>query len=1059
MKECNPTESNSSGLIAWFASNHVIANILMGFLVIGGAISLLNMRSETFPAIDPNLITVSVVYPGATPYEVSEIVTSRVEDALIGIEGVKQISSSAREGFGTVFVQIRDFADGKQVYNDVETAVSGLSSFPPEDAERPVINRIRVTPGVMTLVLHGDVPESTLRFWGDRIREDLQRLDGVGLTSLRGIREREISIEVSENKLRDHNLSLHKVSEVVRGFSSDTPAGNIESGQGEILLRVQERRTTGIEFETVPLRTLEDGSILYLADVATINDGFADINLVSRFNGDPAAFIDIKRSASQDTLTVAETIKNYLSTVSLPKGLSLSIEHDETVILKDRMNLMIRNAILGFVLVFILLLLFLDLKLAVWTSVAIPVSFLGGMMVLHFLGYSLNMISLFALIVILGIVVDDGVVTGESIFNEQENSRGDKRAVIRGVRAVIAPVTIGVVTTIAAFAPLLFSTGAMGQLVGIIPVVVIPILLISLLEAYFILPAHLSSPSRWSLGIIATLRDKLTAALAQFTDRIVVPAAHFCIRWRYATVAGFLALGILTGGLVQGGKVRFLFFPEVEGDTIGINLKMPIGTPFDLTRATVNEIEQVIEQIDNDAGERQGGNLVKSVSTSMGALSQIAGGPIGRVGTGATGGHLAEITVQLVSSDARDLSAAQIESMIRDKVQYLPGIEELTFRSSLAGNDPDLEIELSHPEDTKLIDAAEMLGEALVSTPGTINVSTSHELGKTEYVFRLNEQGLAVGLTPQDLGRQLRASYFGHEVQRIQRDSSEVIVYVRYPKEERERVSSLDNMRVRLPNGPEVALSTVTDRVQQYGFSQIETVNGRRVLRIMADADLAQTTPNEIIANLESTILPGLMLDFPGLEYTFAGETRDQDEDLDSLMQNMLIALMLIYIILGGLLRSYLQPLVIMAAIPFGVIGAVFGHLFLGYDLTFISLFGLVALSGVVVNDSVVLLDYLNKQQIDGKGLTESALLAVRRRFRPILLTTLSTSIGLLPMLLETSMQAQFLIPMVVSLATGILFATPIILVLVPCLTIITEDVKRLLMASSIQEVTNTRTA
>lgn len=1040
------TESGSSnGLIAWFAGNHVIANILMGFLVIGGGISLLKMRSETFPAIDPNLITVSVVYPGATPYEVSDAVTSRIEDALMGIEGVKQISSTSREGLATVFIEVRDFADGKQVYNDVETAVDGLSSFPPEDAERPVIQRVRVTPGVMTLALHGSVPESTLRFWAERIEEDLQRLEGVGLTSLRGIRDREISIEVSEDKLRDYNLSLHQVSEVVRGYSSDTPAGNLESNQGEILLRVQEKRTTGAEFSTIPLRTLNDGSVLYLSDVATIHDGFEDINLISRFNGETAAFIDIKRSESQDTLAVAQTIKEYLTTISLPEGLHLSIEHDETVILQDRMSLMMRNAILGFVLVFVILMLFLDLKLAVWTSAAIPVSFLGGMMVLHFLGYSLNMISLFALIVILGIVVDDGVVTGESVFNEQEKAGGDKQAVLKGVRSVIAPVTIGVATTIAAFAPLLFSTGTLGQLIGVIPVVVIPILLISLLEAYFILPAHLSNPSRWSIGIIAKMRDKVAAGLARFTDRVVVPVVHFCIRWRYATVAGFLALGILTAGLVQGGRVRFLFFPEVEGDTIGINLKMPIGTHFELTRATVGEIEQAVQDIDKEVGEGLDGSLVKSISTSMGALSQVGGGPIGRVGTGETGSHLAEITVQLVSSDARNVSAAEVESLIRERVHHLAGIEELTFRSSLAGNDPDLEVEISHPDDDLLIEAAERLRGALATISGTVNVSSSFEFGKVEYVFQLNEQGLAVGLTPQELGRQLRAAYFGQEVQRIQRDSSEIIVYVRYPKDEREQVSALDDMRIRLPNGAEAALATVTDRVQQYGFSQIETVNGRRVVRVMADADLAVITPNDILSKMESSILPDLMRQYPGLEYTFAGETREQDEDLNSLLNNMLIALLLIYIILGGLLRSYLQPFVIMAAIPFGVIGAIFGHFVLGYDLTFISLFGLVALSGVVVNDSVVLLDYLNRQLGNGKGIIDSALLAVRRRFRPILLTTLSTCLGLLPMLLETSMQAQFLIPMVVSLATGILFATPIILVQVPCVLIITADIRELL--------------
>ncbi len=1032
----------SGGLITWFIKNHVAANILMLFLIGGGLFSAMTMRTEILPAIDPRVILVSVPYPGATPAEVADSITTRVEEALIGIEGVKRVHSVAAEGMGSINVEMRDFADAAQVYNEVETAVNGLSSFPPEDAERPTISRIRVTPDVMTLAIFGDTPESTLRHWTDTIEDELQDLDGVSLTTIRGIRDYEISIEVSEDKLRKHGLSLQDIGEVVGNFSTDISAGNVESQQGEILLRIQDRRYVGSEFESIAIRTLEDGSVLRLGDVATVADGFEDTNIVSRYNGKRAAFIDVRRSESQDTLTVAKEIKAFLQTLSLPSGLHVEISSDQTTILADRISLMARNAILGFVLVFLILVLFLDLKLAVWTSAAIPISFLGGLIVINFLGYSINMISLFALIVVLGIVVDDGVVMGESIFEEQKKAKGDKNGVIRGVLAVIAPVTVGVLTTICAFAPLLFSTGTMGQIVGVVPVVVIPILLVSLLEAYFILPSHLSNPARWSTGILSTLRDRTSALLERFVHGFLLPFASFCMRWRYATLAVFLAIAIFTAGLIRGGIVRFIFFPEVESDTVQISLAMPIGTPFSATEKCVEEIESAVEEVKSIVDEdRNGQSAVLSVATTIGAQK----GQLSPGGTMASdsGSHLAHLKIQLIPSDFRSHSADDIVSMIRERMAGLPGIDELTLESSLVEAEADIEFELFHADGVLLEEAATALREEIGAIEGAFNVSSSLKAGKTEYLYRLKPEGLAVGLTPQELGRQLRSAYFGLEVERVQRGPSEVVVYVRYPKEDREDLSTLEETRIRLRNGSEVALSAVAEPLIQTGPSKIESVDGRRTVRIAADADSKITTPNAIIAHLESAVLPDLKESYPGLSYAFAGETKDQAEDLASLFKNMMIALLLIYVLLGSQLQSYIQPLVIMAAIPFGFSGAVLGHFLLGYDLTFISLFGAVALTGVVVNDSVVMLDFLNRQLREGKSPFDSAKLAIARRFRPILLTTLSTCLGLLPILTETSIQAKFLVPMVVSLSMGILFATPIILLLVPCLTLIVEDIKQ----------------
>lgn len=1039
----NYNDSKSSGLISWFAENHVAANILMFLFIIGGIVSVISMRTETFPSIDPRRITVTVVYPGATPYEVAESITNRVEEALIGIEGVERITSTASEGAGTINVEIEDFADADEIYNDVETNVNSLIDFPPENAERPVITKLKVTPNVLTLALHGNVSEKIIKFWAENIEDEIRSLKGVALTKVRGVRDYQISIEIPENSLRKYSLTLADVASAINNFSADVPAGTIESSRGDILLRVQNKKYTGEEFKNIILKTLPNGSVLKIKDIGKVLDGFDDINLISKYNSEPAAFIDVLRSEAEDTIKIANIVKNYLSKVQLPQGLKLSLQKDETLILKDRISLMLRNAILGFMLVFLILLFFLDLKLAFWTSIAIPVSFLGGMMIIGSLGYSLNMISLFALIVVLGIVVDDAIIVGESIFEYQNKEPNSNSSVLDGVKSVIAPVTVGVTTTMAAFAPLIFSTGTFGQIVRIIPIVVIPILFVSLLEAYFILPAHLSNPSRWSKGIMAKIRNKFSDGLSYFTENFIVKIAKIAVSWRYVTVAIFVSLAIITAGMMKSGIIRFIFFPAIEGDRITIDITTPQGTPFETTEETILKIEEEILKIKSKLDQGNKESIFESIAVTIGEKG--SGDSPMRAPSGNNGNNIGQIKIRLVPSDFRTYSAYEVESKIRENIEELPNIEELTFKSSLVGDEPDIEVELQHPEDDILIKSSEELKNSLKKIKGTKEVADSFEIGKTEYIFELTQEGLAAGLTPLELGRQLRYYFFGFEAQRIQRGKSEVIVYVRYPKTEREDIAILNEVRIRLPDNREIALKDAAKIESQIGYSQIQTVDGKRIVSVTADADTDITTPNEVMDEMRNNILPNLKQKFDGLTYSFEGESKEQKRDLDSLGKNMLIAILIIYILLGSQLRSYFQPIVIMSAIPFGFVGAVWGHYLLGYDLTFISMFGVVALSGVVVNDSVVLVDYFNKKVSEGNNVYDSSIIAISRRFRPILLTSLTTSLGLFPMLLETSVQARFLIPMVISLATGIIFATFVILLLVPSVLMISLDVKHLL--------------
>lgn len=1027
------------GYISWFIHNHVAANILMLLFIVGGLMSAVTMRTETFPTIDPRLITVTVPYPGATPYEVAESITNRVEEGLVGLDGVKRITATASEGVGVVQVELYDFTNADDVLSDVETAVDSLIDFPPDNAERPRVVKVRVTPQVMTLALYGNASEHALKYWAEQIEDEIRALPGVSLTQIHGIRDYQISIEISQSILKKYNLSLEDVGQAIRAFSEDIPAGTIEASQGDILLRIQEKNYTGDEFAQIPLKTLSNGAVLRLGQVAQIIDGFEDNNLISKFNGYNAAFIDVRRSLSDDTLNVARIVNNYIANVQLPDGLYLTLQRDRTENLKDRMSLMLRNGILGFTLVFLILVLFLDLRLAFWISSAIPISFLGGLMIINALGYSMNMITLFALIVVLGIVVDDGIIIGESIFNSQDTNEDDPT--LAGVTAVMSPVLVGVCTTMAAFAPLIFSTGVFGQIIQIIPIVVISILFISLIEAFFIMPAHLTGTHRWSRGILKDLRNRVDNFVSWFIENKLLPFARLIFKWRYATVAAFFGFAFITFSIVSTGHLRFIFFPKVEGDEITINITMPVGTPFETTRRTIekmnNEIETVREMIDENAKL----SAFVSVLTTIGATDG-ADSPVSST-SGANSSNLGQIKIRLVPSDLRSLSASQIEHKIRRRVEKIPNIESLKFQSSPIGDQADIEIELSHPDESTLGRAAEMLKSQLRSIEGTTEVSDSFEYGKTEYIFELTDQGLAVGLTPLELGRELRSAFFGYEATRVQRGRSEVIVYVRYPKDERVAISSLEKVRIYLADGRAVPLLSVAKVKVSQGFARIQTVDGNRIVSVTADVDPSVSTPNAVMEVLQDRVFERFSAEFPGLKFSFEGKSREQREDLASLARNMCIALMFIFVLLGSQLQSYVQPFVIMAAIPFGVVGAIWGHILLGYDLTFISLFGIVALMGVVVNDSVVLIDHLNKHHRSGTPIVHSAQKAIARRFRPIMLTTLSTSLGLLPIMTETSLQARFLIPMVISLSTGILFATLITLFLVPSLVIIIEDLKQ----------------
>ena len=1023
------------GLVPYFAHNPVAANLLMALLLIGGLLAGLQLTAQVFPTIDPGIVTVSVPYPGATPSEVEEGITRRVEEAVFGINGVDRVLSTATENMGTVTVELKSSVDAAKVRDDIEAAVQRLSEFPPEEAEQAQVERTERVGDVMTLVVSSELPEAELVRGAEALEEALLALPSVSLVSLLGVRDYEIAIEVREEALRRYDLTIAQVAQAVRLSSLNLSAGELRTEAGDLLLRTNAKRLRGEEFKNIVLRARPDGAILRVGDVATVRDGFAAVDLINEYNGRRSVLVRVQKSEAEDVLDIAADIKQMLTDYRPPPGMDVEIWEDQTEVLEDRLDLLIRNGVLGFALVFLFLAVMLDLRLAVWVAMGVPISFLGAFLFFDFFGVNINMVSLFALIVVLGIVVDDAVVVGENIVAEQEVGGSGIKASIIGALGVRAPVMIGVLTTMAAFAPLWFVTGTLGQILGVVPVVVVTVLSISLVEVFFILPAHLSHGRPWSRWPLDALQRRVGILVKNCRDNTLVPAIAWAVRHRYSTVLGGVALLAVAGALMATGEVRFFFFPTLESNRMRADLDFPVGTPFEVTRAAAEKIVAAAHA----TNEQVGGTSFRSVSVTIGGRAGRGQGP-GRASQLGMASHLASVQVVLESEPLRTLSAQQLERIWRSEAGEIPGAERLSYAAEFFGPGGDVEYELAHQDNAVLMQAVADLKDAYAAIPSIYEIQDSVSLGKRQYDIELTPAGEAAGLMPADVARQLRRSFFGDEVQRIQRGRREIKVMVRYPDDQRRNVRDLFNARIRLADGTEAPLSAVAKVSESRSFSTIDRIDGLRVVTVSGEVDRELATPNAINAKVQAEVLPTLKARYPGLQVRQAGFGREQAEDLASLSGLATLALLVVFVLIASQLRSYSQPFIILASVPCGAAGALIGHWLLGYDLSFISIFGMVALSGVVVNDSLVMVDRYNKiRAATSLPPDEAIVAAARHRFRAIFLTTATTALGLTPMLFETSTATQFIIPMAVSLATGIVFASVVILFLVPALVSIRE--------------------
>ena len=1054
------------GIIAWFVRNQVAANLLMLGIAVAGLLVLPSIRAEVFPEISPNVVTVQITYPGAAPEEVEDGIVRRIEEAVRGLPGIKKITATAAESAGAVTIEGLDSADMQKLLADIKNRVDAIRTFP-EDAERAIIGQIEMRRQVLNVALSGDAAnERSLKELGKRIRDDITALPSVTQVELGNVRPYEISIEVSEPALQRYGLTFSQVASAVRRSSLDLPGGSVKTGGGEVLLRVMGQAYIDRDFERLPLLTRPDGTRITIGDVATVVDGFADVDQAARFDGERSVLIQVFRVGDQSALAIAKEVKQYVEEkrASLPAGLHMTTWRDDTLILESRIDLLARNAMTGLLLVFVVLALFLRFKLAFWVAVGIPVAFLGSLALMPVFDVSINMISLFAFIVVLGIVVDDAIVTGENIFKHLGKGHPGMGAAILGSKEVAVPVTFAVLTTVAAFAPMLNVAGNASEIWKQIPLVVIPCLLFSLVETKLVLPAHLShqkpfghdrdaGPARGlrripaALGRVwSTIQWPFTVGLDRMIHHVYRPVLNIALKWRYATISlGIATLG-LTLSLAVAGFVKFSFFPSVEGDNVVATLEMPLGISVDQTRAAVERLEREALRLARELEEESGENLVEHLLASIGEqpFKTEQAQNAGHRAAAFSGSHLGEVNVQLIPSEERTLSSNEFLVRWRERVGNLADAVRLEFSSTLLSAAKDIDIQISAADLDQLQGAAHRLKKHLATYKGVEDIGDDYRQGKREVQLRLKEAAQPLGLQLEDLARQVRGAFYGAEAQRVQRGRDEVKVMVRYPEDQRGTLLALEEMRIRTPSGEEVPFNIVAKAEYGRGYAAIKRTEMARTINITAEIDEDNGgNGNEVIAKVKEEFLPKLQAEFPGLRVDFEGDAREQAETLESLGRGFLLALLAIYALMAIPFRSYLQPLIVMTAIPFGLVGAIWGHVILGFQLSIMSMLGLVALTGVVVNDSIVLVDFVNRYRAMGRSVFEAAHQAGLQRFRPILLTTLTTVAGLTPLLLERSVQARFLIPMGVSLAFGVLFSTFITLMLVPALYLVLEDLSR----------------
>ena len=1028
--------TREKGLIAWFARNPVAANLLMIFILIGGILTAFTIRKQMFPQFESNWISVSAVYPGAAPQEVEEGITIKVEENLEGIEGIKRLITYSNRGSSQAWIEIEEQFDPQEVLDEIKVQVDSINTFP-AGMERPIVRRDKYKQEVMILALYGDMSNYQLKELGNDIKDELQALPNINLVNFNGGLNYEIGIEVSPDKLRAYGLTFRDIASAVQSFSANMSAGQIRSENGYISMRVEKQAYRGSEFAKLPLITLADGAQVYLGDVATINDGFEEGLQYSKYNGKNSLSFEVNASKDQDITDVAKVLKTYMAEKEsqLPAGVKLSPIVDLTYYLEGRLDMMVDNMIWGGLLVMLVLALFLPLRLAFWVMMGLPVSFLGAFlfMPIGFLDVTINLASLFAFILVLGIVVDDAIVVGESASAEIEKHGHTLDNVVRGVKRVAMPATFGVLTTIAAFLPQTLATGPGAAFSKAIGGVIILCLIFSLIESKLILPAHIAAMKDRKpnpKNPLHRARKVMDNGLKSFVDNYYTPFVGRCIHYRYTVIVGFMCLLIVSAGMFAGGLVKFVPNPKIPHDFPRIDIEMNLASSEQATLETAKKIEQLILSVDNQLKEQHGKPMIRDLSVSLRGRTQ------------------ANIMAILVEPDLRPIDTFALSALWREQMPNLPGVKTLTIQDSIMNggrDDGDVSFKLEGKNAQVLKEVAGKLKTKLQSMEGVGDVNDSMQSATDEVQLDLKPLAYSMGLTLADVASQVSFSYYGLEAQRILREGEEIKVMIRYPEDERNSISDIDSVRIITPTGAEVPLSEVANISLVDGVNRIRRENSKRTVNVWAAVNTDQVEPFAIAQQIRDEYLPSLLKNYPGVQSNVAGRIQEEMDSADEQLRDFALSMIIIFALLAIPLRSYSQPLIIMSVIPFGVVGAMFGHMVLGMTMSSLSMFGIIAVAGVVVNDSLVMVDFVNKARAEGVAIKQAVMQAGARRFRAILLTSITTFIGVMPIIMETSLQAKIVIPMAVSLAFGVLFATVITLILIPCQYVALEDAKRLI--------------
>lgn len=1040
-------------------ANHSALNLCMVTIMAVGWYCLSSMHRESFPEFDLDRILVTVPYPGAAPQEVEQGIGQKIEEAVRSIEGIKKVTTVAQEGACNVVLElITGGRSPDRVMDEVRSEVDRIPSFPLE-AEEPQITLVtNRRPSIRVGVI---APESfvsddqkltaeqelQLREVAETVRDGLLEMPSVAQVDFLAARNYQIDIEIPEDSLRSHGLTLRRAAEIIRRENRELPAGSIRSQSQEVLLRGNNRRTEGEDLAELPLVSEPGGGVLTVGDLGIVRDEFTDSTALNVINGKPALALSVQRSTSQDLFVMIDAVTQFVEDAKLPAGYQLMTWSDESVEVRGRLNLLVENGLQGLVIVFVLLLLFLDPKLAFWVALGIPFALLASGIFLYLTGQTLNQISMFAFVMALGIVVDDAIVVGENIFAHRQMGKSYYQSAVDGTLEVVPSVTTAVLTTVVAFAPLLFVSGTMGKFTAVMPAAIIAMLLVSLVECVTILPCHLAFPNsalfqffevvlyafRWVLSLACIGNRLATRSLDMYIRKIYQPSLNWSLNNRSVVAGGCVAALFLTGGLYRSGALKFSLFPRVDGNTLSATITFPDGTPESVTMAATQKIEDAFWET-ADEFQQRGKPIAKNSFRVVGAAVQGAA-PGGSSMPSGGGGHKGSVEIELVKAEDRGVHSREIVSLWREHLGSIAGTEELSLgtRSFGPGGTP-IEFKLLGPSSAiqSLEAAVEKCKEKLAEYPGVYDIKDDSVPGKWEYRFRIKPEAFAMGVRTADLAETVRAAYYGEEVMRVQRGRHEVKIMVTHPREHRRLLANFDEIRVRLEDGIERPITELAEIDVVRAYSEINRIDQSRSITVSANLDENIGNADEIVADLQANFMPGVEQEFKDVRVRWEGQQEQRMESMGSLFIGFAVSLLCMYVLLAIEFKSSVQPALVMLIIPFGTLGAMIGHVLMDIPLTLFSFYGIIALTGIVVNDSIVLIDFINSRVRSGMSIDQALHESGSRRFRPVLLTTITTIGGLIPILLETSIQAQILIPMATSIAFGELFATVVVLYLVP---------------------------